>query len=350
MRRGSIPLLELLVTATLLTVLAVVVGTFAMPGHVRLEAATTGPTTIGGAVHARPTTTSRAADRHLVLARTGTTMDTLPPYHVEQVRQPLRKQPAGPPPPTPGTPFTFQVGTLNVLGSQHTAGKGGYGPGTSRAAALSSAIVSRGVDLLGMQEMQDDQLAVFQHQLPGYGIWPGHALGNNGVRLQIAYRYDTFDIADTGTITTVFDHMMRPIPYVLLTNRATGGQFYVVDVHNSPQGLEAERDQATGSEISLLDSLRATGKPVLLMGDTNEHTEFMCRVAAATGFVAYNGGHYSGGCDTGSGPIKIDWIMGGNGVSFTSPVVDYGAPVPSATDHAFVHATTTITPMVSAGR
>ncbi|MGZ4450682.1 MAG: hypothetical protein ACXVW4_12880, partial [Nocardioides sp.] len=124
MRRGSIPLLELLVTATLLTVLAVVVGTFAMPGHVRLEAATTGPTAIGGAVHARPTTTSRAADRHLVLARTGTTMDTLPPYHVEQVRQPLRKQPAGPPPPTPGTPFTFQVGTLNVLGSQHTAGKG----------------------------------------------------------------------------------------------------------------------------------------------------------------------------------------------------------------------------------
>ncbi len=168
---------------------------------------------------------------------------------------------------------------------------------------LASAIVNRGVDLLGMQEMQDDQLAVFQRQLPGYGIWPGRALGNNGVRLQIAYRYDMFDVVDTGSITTVFSHQMRPIPYVLLVNRATGGKFYVVDIHNSPQGQEAERDAATGPEISLVNQLRATGRPVLLMGDTNEHTEFFCRVAAATGMIGYNGASASGGgCNVGQRP------------------------------------------------
>jgi hypothetical protein len=199
-----------------------------------------------------------------------------------------------------------------------------------------------------MQEMQDDQLAVFQRQLPGYGIWPGRSLGNNGVRLQIAYRYDLFDIKDTGSITTIFDHQMRPIPYALLVNRATGGMFYVVDIHNSPQGQESERDAATGAEISLVNQLRSTGRPVLLMGDTNEHTEFFCRVAASTGMVGYNGGSASSsGCNVGPGPIKIDWIMGGGGVTFSGPVVDYGAPVRAATDHAFVHATTTITPTVT---
>ncbi|GAB3772538.1 hypothetical protein GCM10027600_32490 [Nocardioides ginsengisegetis] len=338
-------------TATLLTVVAVVVGTLMVPGQMRLEASPMASTIVGPVpVKARPSGTSRGADRHLVLARTGTSLATLPPYKVQKAAAPLAKLPPPPPPPTPGTPFTFQVGTLNVLGSQHTAGPGGYGPGTSRAGMLAGAIVNRGVDLVGMQEMQDDQLAVFRNQLPGYGIWPGTALGNNGVRLQIAYSYAMFELVDTGSITTVFDHQMRPIPYVLLRNRATGGEFYVVDIHNSPQGLEAERDSATGAEISLLNTLRATGKPVFVVGDTNEHTEFMCKVAAATGFVGYNGAHYDGGCYAGTGQIKIDWIMGGNGITFSSPVVDYGAPIPAGTDHAFVHGTTTVTPMETAGQ
>ena len=253
-----------------------------------------------------------------------------------------------PPPPTPGTPFTFQVGTLNVLGSQHTRGSRRYGAGTSRAAMLAGAILGRGVDVVGLQEMQDDQLAVLRGRLPGYTIWPGQGLGNNGVRLQIAFRNDLFELADTGAITTVFDRQTRPVPYVLLRNRKTGGEFYVINVHNSPRNLEAERDAATGAEIALVNQLRATGRPVLLMGDTNEHTEFFCRVAAATGMIGSNGGNAVGGCSVGAGPIKIDWVMGGGGVSFSGHSVDYGAPIPAATDHAFVHATVTVTPLVPA--
>lgn len=359
MRRRSTRLRDLLLTATVFTVLAVAAGLVVTPSFMRLSADDlVEPTVAAAPVQARPADTSRGLDRSLARARArSASLNTLPPYQLKQAGAPIKKLP---PPPAPkpkpkpkvtaGAPFTFQIGTLNVLGSQHTAGPGGYGPGTSRAGMLASAIVNRGVDLLGMQEMQDDQLAVFQRQLPGYGIWPGHALGNNGVRLQIAYRYDMFDVVDTGSITTVFDHQMRPIPYALFVNRATGGKFYVVDVHNSPQGLEAERDAATGPEISLVNQLRDTGRPVLLMGDTNEHTEFFCRVAAATGMIGYNGGSASGGgCNVGNGPIKIDWIMGGGGVGFSSPIVDYGSPIPTATDHAFVHATTTVTPSVLPG-
>ena len=130
-------------------------------------------------------------------------------------------------------PFTFQIGTLNVLGSQHTRGSRRYGPGTTRTARAVGMFQSRGVDLLGLQEVQDDQLNVLYGRLGGFGIWPGRALGNNGVRLQIAYNLSHFELVDTGSITTRFDFQSRPIPYVLLRNRATGGEFWVVTHANT---------------------------------------------------------------------------------------------------------------------
>ncbi|GEP40698.1 hypothetical protein NPS01_43610 [Nocardioides psychrotolerans] len=245
-------------------------------------------------------------------------------------------------PPEPGDPFSFRIGTLNILGSQHK------GRGKKRASALAHAIRDRGVDLVGMQEVQDDQLAVLKDRRPGYRIWPGQSLGNQGVRLQIAWRKSMFSLVDTGSITTTFDHQQRPIPWVRLENRASGGQFYVIDVHNSPRDQEGARDSATAEQIELIKKLRGTGKPVFILGDTNEHTEFVCRVAAKTGLVASNGASHaearagaprSGGCDTGSGPIKLDWVMGTpRTVDFSRHRVDYNAPVRYATDHPFVHA------------
>ena len=53
----------------------------------------------------------------------------------------------------------------------------------------------------------------------------------------------------------------------------------------------------------------------------------------------------SGGCDTGSGPIKVDWVMGTRGrVDFSRHVVDYRDPVRFGTDHAFVHARVKVEP------
>lgn len=267
--------------------------------------------------------------------------EPLPPFKVRKART-LRKLPPGP---VPGDPFTFQIGTLNVQGSQHRAN------GTGRAAALAGTIIGRGVDLVGLQEVQDDQLAVLQSRLSGYTVWPGQSLGNQGVRLQIAFRDSLFALVDTGSITTTFDFQRRPIPWVLLQERATGAEFYVIDVHNSPRDQEADRDAATGAEIALINSLRSSGKPVFIVGDTNESTEFACRVSAATGMVGSNGltAAGGGGCSIGVGPIKIDHVMGVGGVDFSGHVVDYGAPVPASTDHAFVHSTVTVTPLVSAG-
>ena len=78
----------------------------------------------------RSGTISRSAERELARART-----SLRPW-TEGRRRSRSTPPASRSRSsrcrTPGDPFTFQVGTLNVLGSQHTRGSRRYGPGTVR--------------------------------------------------------------------------------------------------------------------------------------------------------------------------------------------------------------------------
>ncbi len=233
---------------------------------------------------------------------------------------------------------SFRVGALNILGSQHSAGPGGYGPGTERAAMAAGLVMSRGVDVLTLSEVQDDQLAVLNSRLAGYGIWPQHALGSNGQRLQIAWRTSQFEMLDSGSVTYPFDNQSIPLPYVLLRDLGSGAQFWVISTHNSARDLEGERDAATSIQIALMQRLMAeTGKPVIIGGDVNEHEEFFYRVCQATGFLAANGG--GPGCALPPRPLRVDWIMGGggDGVDFSGYVQD-GATLARISDHYFIHA------------
>ncbi len=235
------------------------------------------------------------------------------------------------------------MGTFNILGSQHTRGSRRWGPGTTRAGFTASLVQGFGLDLVGFQEVQDDQLNVLNARLAGFSVWPSRALGNNGVRLQIAFRDSMFELVDAHSFTTVFDHQYRPIPVVLLRNRVTGGEFYFMTIHNSPLGMVAERASAKRAEIAHINGLLATGKPVIISGDMNEKAPFFCQVGAATGMVAANGGSPSG-CVLPPPPVKIDWIMGGGGVSFSGYSLVAGGLVARASDHEFPQTTVTVTP------
>lgn len=238
---------------------------------------------------------------------------------------------------------TFRVGALNILGSQHSAGPGGYGPGTDRAAMAAGLVASRGVDVLTLSEVQDDQLAVLNSRLAGYSIWPQHALGSNGQRLQIAWRASQFEMLDSGSVTFPFDNQSIPLPYVLLRDLGTGAEFWVISAHNSARDLEGERDAATAIQIALMQRLMAeSGNPVIIGGDVNEHEEFFYKVCGATGFLAANGG--GAGCTLPPRPLRVDWIMGGggNGVDFSGYVQD-GATLARISDHYFIHADVSVT-------
>lgn len=237
---------------------------------------------------------------------------------------------------------TFRVGSLNILGSQHSAGPGGYGPGTERAAMAAGLVMSRGVDVLTMSEVQDDQLAVLNNRLAGYSIWPQHALGSNGQRLQIAWRSSRFEMLDGGSVTFTFASQAIPMPYVLLRDRGTGAEFWVISIHTSAGGLEGERDSGTAIAISLMQRLMAeSGKPVIIGGDVNEHEEFFYKVCQATGSLAANGG--GAGCSLPPPPLRVDWIMGGGGagVNFSGYVQD-GATLARISDHYFIHAAVSV--------
>lgn len=231
----------------------------------------------------------------------------------------------------------FRIGTLNILGSQHTRGNGGYGPGPERAGISAGLIRSRGIDVVGFQEVQDDQIPPLQNQLSDFDMWPIQELGNNGQRLQVMWRESKFELVDTGSVSYVFASQTIPLPWVKLRDREHGGEFYVITAHNSAGGLEGERDAATTVEIALIKELRSTGLPVIITGDMNEHEEFFCRAATEAQMVAANGGSGAGGCQLPPSPRRVDWIMGTTNLSFSGYVQD-GASRAAASDHYLLYA------------
>ena len=240
----------------------------------------------------------------------------------------------------------FKISTFNILGSQHTAGRGGYGPGTKRARITARLIKRRDIDVIGLQEVQEDQLRVLRRNLPGYTVWPGRQLGGAGVRLQIVFRKSMFKLVDHGKIMTRFDRQTRPVPWVLLKSRLTGRKLYAIDIHNSPQGLEGERDSATREEIGLIRRLRRHHRPVFVLGDMNEKEEWFCRVVGHTDLHSANGGQATRrSCDPPDRPLRIDWIMGGGrSVHFSGYREFDDARVRQASDHELLRAAVRIGP------
>ncbi|MDN4171367.1 hypothetical protein QWY28_00260 [Nocardioides sp. SOB77] len=244
------------------------------------------------------------------------------------------------------TGFGFKIGTFNVLGSQHTRGRGGFAPGTQRARWTAGSIAQRGIDVIGLQEVQRDQLRVLRNRLPRYRIWPGTSLGNQGVRLQIAFRKNQFRMVGHGHVMTRFHRQTRPIPWVQLRDRRTDRRFFVVDVHNSPKGLERERDSATAKQVRLVQRLRRKGKPVFLTADANEKREFYCKMTARTDLRAANGGKpRARGCEPPRRRLRIDWVLGGRRVAFSHYREDRGPRVRRSSDHELVHARVRVRPL-----
>ncbi len=246
----------------------------------------------------------------------------------------------------------FKVATFNILGSQHTLNSSRWKPGHLRARITARMIRERGIDIIGMQEVQADQLAMLQRKLDGaYGIWPGTELGNGGLRLQVAFNSSRFSIIDTGSIITVFYHQQRPIPWVLLRDRATGRSLYVVVIHNSPGGMEAERDAATNDEIRLIKQLKRTGRSVFVVGDANEKEEWFCKIVGRTPLEAANGGTAASqrDCQPPPGYLPVDWVMGRGPFTFSDYAYDEDPQVRRASDHRLVHTMVTMRPKSGRG-
>lgn len=226
----------------------------------------------------------------------------------------------------------FGVAMINILGSQHTAGSGsGYARGTSRAYTATQMLLARGSSIIGFSEIQNDQLAVFRNNAPAYDVYPGTALGNAGVPQTLAWNTAVWRLVETQVVYVPFSGQSRPQPVVKLANVASGVEIWVMNVHNSPQGMEGERDRAEAVELAKVNELTADGTPMIVMGDFNEKQEILCRVTAATPLESVIGG---GSCYPPPQPMRVDWIFASPSFSFGSYEVTRAAPVPYITDHA----------------
>lgn len=235
------------------------------------------------------------------------------------------------------TPISFEIGTLNVLGSNHAP------RGTLRAAREAALIRDRGIDIIGLQEVQRDQRPVFLRNMPGYAMWPQDALGRQGYRVQIMYRTDMFEKIDDGGVNHTFDSQRVPIPWIKLRDRQTGGTFYVVSSHNSPRGMQSQRVRSTHIQSQLVNRLKATGSPVMLVGDFNEHQQYFCRISSRTRMRSANGGYYANGCVAPPRPIRIDWVLGTNRARFSGYRQDGTTLAHGLSDHYLIYATASIT-------
>lgn len=242
--------------------------------------------------------------------------------------------------------MVFQIGTFNVLGSQHTAPGGerrSYPPAGVRTPRAVARIRSFGVDILGTQELQADQLNAFTAQT-GFAAYPGYAFGARETDNSILYDDSRFEFVSGSYFTIHFMHANRPQTILRLRDRETGREFYVLNMHASAgEGQYAVTRRAGHfTAAATINRLKSEGIPIFLTGDMNDRVEFFCRVAPITAMVSADGGSLAGGCHTGPSPA-VDWVLGWGNVSFSNYIEDRST-LGDVSDHHFVVGTATVGP------
>ncbi|MGL5823755.1 MAG: endonuclease/exonuclease/phosphatase family protein [Nocardioides sp.] len=244
----------------------------------------------------------------------------------------------GSPPGRRAKPWKLRVMTFNVLGSQHTAPGGArpdFAPGRLRAEWSTNLIARKRASLIGMQEVQPDQLAAFESANPGrLAFYPGVSLGYPGAPQSVAWRRSKWSLVWQTTVAIPFVGTWRPQPVVRLRDRATGRELYWINAHFSPRGMERDRDRATTIVTKMVRRLQRDRLPIILTGDFNERREIFCKVTRRTKLRAANGGRNGGRgeCRPPRG-MRIDWIFASRG-KLRRLRIDQGAAVRRITDHA----------------
>lgn len=244
------------------------------------------------------------------------------------------------------SPLQLTVASFNVLGSQHT-GPGGprsnYPAASVRTPAAAGLMAAHGVDVIGTQELQADQLRGVQART-GMAAYPGFAWGEAETDNSVLWDPSRFELVSGDRFTITFMGRPRPQPIVRLRALDSGREFYVVNTHPSAGGgrYATERARAHATLVGIVNGLEATGLPVLLTGDMNDREAFFCRVVAGAGLVASNGGSYGSGCSPPPGAIPVDWVVGSPDVSFSNYRRDTSSTARRISDHIFISAAATL--------
>lgn len=250
-------------------------------------------------------------------------------------------------PSTPGThsaPVTFKVASWNVLGASHTEGKGcnrcHLPDSVPRMVKTVQVIRSHDLHVIGLQEFQPSQQAMFHRQMPNWAIY---ANADNA----IAWDTSQFTQVATSTLTIpYFGGNPRAMPQVRLRHNASGREFEILSVH-TPADVRGPAQHLRNEGVLNLgirtNAIIATNTPVLLTGDMNDRENFYCQMTGYGMLHASAGGTRTPDTCTPPSRMDVDWILGDTQhVTFAGHVSDDSPSVDFASDHPIVVTTATL--------
>ena len=241
-------------------------------------------------------------------------------------------------------PTDLTLASFNVLGSSHTRGHGGYASGVRRTAGVVRLLARHDVEVVGLQEMQADQMRSFRQRTGGkYALFPGpggarEIDGENSV----AWDRSAWEAVETHTFSIPYFHgNRRAMPLVKLRNRETGMTAWFANVHNPAstaghRGSAKWRAKAIAQEARLVSRLHHTGLPVFLTGDMNEREQAFCPLTSRAPLQAARGGSHTGGTCRAGDPRYVDWAFGSEDLTFSGYVEDRGPLNKRTSDHPMI--------------
>ena len=205
-----------------------------------------------------------------------------------------------------------------MLGSSHTRGPDGYASGVRRTKGVVRLLDKHDVDVVGLQEMQADQMRSFHKRTGGaYAMYPGFS-GEREIdgENSVAWDRSTWQALEKRAFTIPYFHgNRRTMPLVKLRNLRTGMTAWFANVHNPAStrehgGSAKWRAKAIRSEARLARRLHATGVPVFLTGDMNEREQAFCPLTGSAPLQAARGGSHTDGTCRANDPKYVDWAFG----------------------------------------
>lgn len=239
--------------------------------------------------------------------------------------------------------------SMNVLDSVHTGPGGGaltYAPGRIRAEWAANVVRDDRADVVGFQELSTGQAARLRPAIKdAYDVYPKAGAPWKEVLVSVAWKKAEWSLVKADLVRAPYLGWVRPIPMVLLRNKATGRSFWFMNTHNSPgpsTKAQAERDRAVRIQIDKIRSKRKQGVPVIFLGDMNERERVFCKVVGQTDLKAVQGGSVSSKACRPPSFIALDWMFLSPEFTVRSHVYERSARTSRITDHAVLSARMTI--------
>jgi len=237
----------------------------------------------------------------------------------------------------------FRISTFNILGASHTVRSKKFDTYKPRMRRTLRLIDQKGFSIVGLQEFQKVQYDMFVRRTAGaWGVYPGLEEGVRPVQNSIVWRQDTWKRIEAHTYVIPYFHgNLVEQPYIRLRNRASGAEVWVINTHNpaSTKGdASGYRATALANQAALVNDLKATGVPSVLLGDFNDREKAFCYLTGRAPLKATNGGSWRDGTCVPPRPSIIDWIFISKSAQSTGYTALDNAFVDSITDHRVIYA------------